>query len=746
MTTPPVSPGYTAENLVAANQATTASNLSARSLLEQIFGPIANDPLAAIGGSTSAGDILGNIFMFVNMGLLTLGSIYLSYKTLQAITQTAHDGDFMGKSFHSIWVPIRITTGIGALIPVAGGWSVLQIIMLWFGIMGAGLGNMAWQGVVGAGFLPTKTLTLSPPTGSSFDRRFVPELFKMHACVLSHNAQYGEDVPWGVKKQLSQTAMAGYYSFGSKGGFNSECGKITLASIYKSGGSVNGGFGASKGVTSNYSGAWGGGLGELGIRNTAQRAAISAAAQAQFDALNDAVGQLAFKFIGTPTCKDSGVCGVATIINSPDEIQTIVRPDPVMLRNLSVKYQASLSDAVAHAMTSTDALPAATEAMKLHATQDGFTTAGAWYMTMAQTSYAMNSLTQNITPSITSTAQAPTSTDSVYIHAFKLIEESERAQQEGALNVGGSSGNQDTAWKLIMKEMDHSSIGQNVINSTITEGSGKPVMVRVKDLADRMISVAAAAVTAVGAVDGLLEKGITGAVANTFGGAAVGALQPWLHMITFVCQLAIGFFLAASILIPMIPFIIFMGQVLNWLITVVEGVAAAPFLGFAHLDTDGEGLGHKTEYGYVFMLQSFMRPVMLVLGFVFACMLLEAMGGWLMAIYPLAVANAQMDSMTGFFSLIGYSALFMVLVGGLINSCMSVMYILPDAIFRFIGAQSSATGQMGRDMGEKATAAALGGAGVARQAQPIKSINNGRGEQKNGLQSAAPVAVQHKYY
>lgn len=111
----------------------------------------------------------------------------------------------------------------------------------------------------------------------------------------------------------------------------------------------------------------------------------------------------------------------------------------------------------------------------------------------------------------------------------------------------------------------------------------------------------------------------------------------------------------------MIPFIVFMGCVLNWLITVVEGVAAAPFLAFAHLDTDGEGLGHKTEYGYVFMLKSFMTPVMLVLGFVFACMILEVIGGYVMAIYPTVVANAQMDSMTGFFSILGFIAIFMVI-------------------------------------------------------------------------------------
>jgi conjugal transfer/type IV secretion protein DotA/TraY len=52
-----------------------------------------------------------------------------------------------------------------------------------------------------------------------------------------------------------------------------------------------------------------------------------------------------------------------------------------------------------------------------------------------------------------------------------------------------------------------------------------------------------------------------------------------------------------------------MGQILEWLTSVMLGVIAAPFLAFAHFDTDGEGLGQKTQHGYGFMLQSFIREL-----------------------------------------------------------------------------------------------------------------------------------------
>jgi hypothetical protein len=139
---------------------------------------------------------------------------------------------------------------------------------------------------------------------------------------------------------------------------------------------------------------------------------------------------------------------------------------------------------------------------------------------------------------------------------------------------------------------------------------------------------------------------------------------------------------------------------------------------------------------------------MLVLGFVFGAMLLEAIGGYVMMLYPVAVANVQMDSMTGFFSIIGFTAIFFVIMAGLITSCFSVTYILPDAIFAFIGAHNSATAQVGRDTersvsgvagGTIASATGVTNASMARTAQIIgqnKQNNKQSGKPNHSLLDA----------
>lgn len=731
---------YSADSLLAADHATT-SDLSAHGLLSQIFGEIANNPMAAVsgsGGAAAAGDVLGTVFMFINMGLLTLGGIYLSYKGLAAITHTAHEGEFMGKSFNSVWVPIRISTGILSLIPVVGGWSILQVFMLWFGIMGAGLGNMAWQAAVGADFKPFRTATMVPPKGSSSDKEFVLELFKMNVCVAAHNAQYGSSANYARAETPLAPNTNRSYSYGSVGGKNKECGQVSFASASGTTGSAstaasNGGAAASP-VTgaANVSGTGffdASGTQRLKATTDAQRLAIEAAVQARFDALDTQLAAMANTYINGG---GSGGAGVAALINAPDTVTSAnmpAPPTPQQLKLVRDSYVTGISDALARTAQDNGALGNAVNAMKNHAREDGFTTAGAWYMTMAQASYSLNQLAANIAPSIISSTQAPTPDESVWGRAYVDIITANRAANGGVITGSGNSGNQDAAWKLMMSQMGDGpwgAGGQGIVNWLITDDSGQPVMIRIKSIADKMVTLASACITASGFTTEAIEAAkksteslpLVGSLISAATTLATGALKPWLSMLTFVGQIAMAFFMMCSIYLPLVPFIIFMGQVLNWLISVVEGVAAAPFLAFAHFDTDGEGLGHKTEYGYVFMLQSFMKPVMLVLGFMFGCLLLETIGGYIMNIFPMVMATAQMDSVTGFFSILGFVAIFMVMMTGLVNTCMSVMYLLPDAIFAFIGARNSATAEVGRNEANHVIAAGATSKSIVNSATP----------------------------
>lgn len=114
----------------------------------------ANSFLAAAG---DAGRILDAIFKtaaiseiltIVNMVILATGTVWLTYNILAATVQSAWDGEFLGKRFHSVWMPIRLSIGFAALLPMFDGWGAAQVVLYQVAKMGAGAANIAVSGVV----------------------------------------------------------------------------------------------------------------------------------------------------------------------------------------------------------------------------------------------------------------------------------------------------------------------------------------------------------------------------------------------------------------------------------------------------------------------------------------------------------------------------------------------------------------------------------------------------------------------
>ena len=273
-----------------------------------------------------------------------------------------------------------------------------------------------------------------------------------------------------------------------------------------------------------------------------------------------------------------------------------------------------------------------------------------------------------------------------------------------------------------------------------------PALVNIKNTADNVVTMAELGITISGtikAAEGAGKGSIEGMALNLFGGgvvdAAIGFISPWLDMFTFVCQMSMGFFLMCSIYLPLVPFIVFMGLVMEWLVSVMVGVTAAPLLAFAHFDTDGEGLGQKTNHGYGFMLQIFLRPIFIVLGFILSAAAIEISIFFLTANFGMAVKDAQVHSITGLLSIFGYCAIYMTLAVGLVNASAALMHKVPDAIWEWMGLPRAS---FGMDTSQQAMMAAGTGAGISRvgtksgkSAGDVKDASTSRA--KNQMELAA---------
>ena len=92
--------------------------------------------------------VVSEIFTVLNMAILALGTVWLTYNILAATVQSAWDGEFLGKRFHSVWMPIRLFIGFAAILPMFGGWGAAQVVLYQVAKMGAGAANIAVSGVV----------------------------------------------------------------------------------------------------------------------------------------------------------------------------------------------------------------------------------------------------------------------------------------------------------------------------------------------------------------------------------------------------------------------------------------------------------------------------------------------------------------------------------------------------------------------------------------------------------------------
>lgn len=110
---------------------------------------------ALLGAVADSGAVLDSVFkqpgiadilLTVNLVLLAIGVVWLSYNMLAALVQSAWDGEFAGKRFHTVWMPIRLCLGFAALLPIVDGWSGAQLIMYQVAKMGAGAANIAVAG------------------------------------------------------------------------------------------------------------------------------------------------------------------------------------------------------------------------------------------------------------------------------------------------------------------------------------------------------------------------------------------------------------------------------------------------------------------------------------------------------------------------------------------------------------------------------------------------------------------------
>ncbi|MBL4803638.1 MAG: DotA/TraY family protein [Alphaproteobacteria bacterium] len=110
----------------------------------------------------------------------------------------------------------------------------------------------------------------------------------------------------------------------------------------------------------------------------------------------------------------------------------------------------------------------------------------------------------------------------------------------------------------------------------------------------------------------------------------------------FIAMIAAS--LAISIILyyilPFLPFIYFMFALSGWVKSIFEAIVAMPLWALAHLRIDGEGVpGPGASNGYFLLLEIFLRPTLILVGFIASISIFSALVNVLNQIFDLVVSN-----------------------------------------------------------------------------------------------------------
>jgi len=137
-----------------------------------------------------------------------------------------------------------------------------------------------------------------------------------------------------------------------------------------------------------------------------------------------------------------------------------------------------------------------------------------------------------------------------------------------------------------------------------------------------------------------------------------------------------------GIYIPMIPYLVFTTTAFGWMIAVIEAVVGAPLIALGLTHPSGEELGQAGK-ALTIVANIFMRPTLMIFGFVLGASLLKA--GMALVNFGFIPALNE-GTLSSFFSILAVMGLYMFLMMAIVTKSFSLIHMLPNQIMRWMGA------------------------------------------------------------
>lgn len=727
------------------NQFTPPPGDTSVDFLHEVFGKIVN--MVASGADprgADVDDVLGKMMSVFNTAVLFLGMVFVGYTTIKGTIDSAHDGEVLGKKMSEIWVPIRTVGGTALILPLASGYSTLQIGVLWLALQGVGIADAIWSAAINQ--VAQDNMIANPIIPDA--RPLAANILRYEVCAAAMNKQYADS-----NRSTRIQAMAVPRTMSNTG----DMGNVNVLDAIPPVGIYD--------AVKNYANS------RYTVVDYKWRAVDSNGNPDGTYINPDVCGGISWKEswessegnANTKVIKAPILAAHASAVqNMITELHPVAqqivagqKPAPGAIDTATAHYVSALRSAAKTAVQNTND-KARADFLKT-AESSGWIFAGTWYNHIVKMNDVMQSTLNSLpasepisiidgreTREALQNYQDAMAVANEYaknrvadVKSVYYRETDVRAPQDG-----------EGAWEYIKKLISAPFMG--AINQMTEEiaGSNLNHMSQMKSFGD----------TIVVAGEGLLISSAVGAgAANSWlaqGTAKIGfdagaTLAMLSGSITLLSWAAIGFGTTLSVYAPLIPFITWIASVVNWFVLLIEAVLAAPIWAVAHIHPDGDDAVGRGGQGYMMILSLVMRPALMLFGLVTAMLLTQPITGLVNAGFMSAVSGVQVDSVTGVASFLGYVAVYVIIMTTVLHTVFSLIHWIPDNVPRWIGAHVSG-GPASPDQKEReASHVFAGGVGTAKSTgakdkQPKSlSRHGGSTDTENGIRNKDAENAEH---
>lgn len=703
-------------------------------ILRRIFGPVIDALASGADPNTvsQAASTLGSMFSVFNSGLLVVASLIVSFIAVMGAVNTAQDGEAMGKSWSSVWTPVRVVAGAGFLLPSASGFSFIQHVVLMLALWGVGLANSVFDKGVQAGIVGGALTNISAQAGygsgakpsESFPlydvRKFAQQYLSLSYCAYSANKIYDDSGAGGSAPAVKADTAPDATALEDKAG--AVASKTFLIRDRNPASNLAGGspfcgtvkvysFNAAPSVPSNNSN-----VSETlsGSAASANQAALQAVRVAATSAKQAALVQLMQDI-------DAWVATMPYSLSQPGWDTVNSQQFNVIVDNAQQAVLTNLSNQIASDTTLSQIMQSWTTSV----TKDGWAMAGGFQQRLGGIREEMAKIYSAAPADATAPtfgglpddARAQMLANGVDAASRTIIAKADAGA--GALNgtpnpaelnsvvpdsLSGlnvdsmRSGFDSRMSKFVNWSMQGTTqilIGTDTDVDAISRikrvGDWMTVLSSMTLAADTALKTAITGLRAAAGVVGSVKLAGTGVDLTPVGTAvwdwAMAVVVPQLaKMISWLDILAFYF----GTFLPSLPYGIFMVVVVGWVLAVLQSVVAAPLWMVMHMRPSQTFIG-SDQQGYLLLLSLFVRPALAVLGLFAGILAADPIVDYLAkAFFSMRTAIVTSQESLGwvveFMTYKDWMVVFGFVLLPVVYMVFGLPQVLPDHVLKWIGA------------------------------------------------------------